>query len=135
MAGGMPGTACVGSARRATARSAKNLWEGPMADPGLEQLRREPFPLRGRVALVTGASRRAGIGYAVARRLAALGASLFLHSYAPHDRQQPWGDDPGGAEAVIAGVRSALAAPDASVSHLELDLARPEAPAELAGAA
>jgi 3-oxoacyl-[acyl-carrier protein] reductase len=106
-----------------------------MADPGLEPLRRDPLPLRGRVALVTGASRRAGIGYAVARRLAALGASLFLHSYAPHDRQQPWGDDPGGAGAVVAGVRSALAVPGASVSHMELDLARPEAPAELVGAA
>lgn len=34
------------------------------------------LPLRGRVAVVTGVSRRAGIGYAVARRLAALGASL-----------------------------------------------------------
>jgi 3-oxoacyl-[acyl-carrier protein] reductase len=92
---------------------------------------RDPLPLRGRVALVTGVSRRAGIGYAVARRLAALGASLFLHHYAPHDRDQPWGDDPGGAEAVVAGVRSALAAADASVGHMELDLALPEAPAQL----
>jgi 3-oxoacyl-[acyl-carrier protein] reductase len=87
------------------------------------------------VALVTGVSRRAGIGYAVARRLAALGASLFLHHYAPHDRDQPWGDDPGGAEAVVAGVRSALAAADASVGHMELDLALPEAPAQLIDAA
>ena len=45
--------------------------------------------------MVTGVSRRAGIGYAIARRLAALGASLFLHHYAPHDRDQPWGADPG----------------------------------------
>ena len=35
-----------------------------------DQLRRDPLPLRGRVALVTGVSRRAGIGYAIARRLA-----------------------------------------------------------------
>jgi 3-oxoacyl-[acyl-carrier protein] reductase len=71
----------------------------------------------------------------VARRLAALGASLFLHHYAPHDRDQPWGDDPGGTDAVLAGVRSALAATDASIHHLELDLALPEAPDRLIEAA
>jgi len=104
-------------------------------EPSLDQLRRDPLPLRGRTALVTGVSRRAGIGYAVACRLAALGASLFLHHYAPHDRDQPWGEDPGGTEAVLAGVRSALAATDASIHHLELDLARPEAPVRLIEAA
>jgi 3-oxoacyl-[acyl-carrier protein] reductase len=104
-------------------------------EPSLDQLRRDPLPLRGRAALVTGVSRRAGIGYAVARRLAALGASLFLHHYVPHDRDQPWGEDPGGIQAVVAGVRDALAAVDASVHHLELDLALPEAPARLIEAA
>ena len=104
-------------------------------EPAADQLRRDPLPLRGRIAMVTGVSRRAGIGYAIARRLAALGASLFLHHYAPHDRDQPWGDDPGGAEAVLAGVQSALAADDASVRHMELDLALPEAAAQLIDAA
>jgi 3-oxoacyl-[acyl-carrier protein] reductase len=110
-------------------------------EPAAEQLSRDPLPLRGRVALVTGVSRRAGIGYAVARRLAALGAGLFLHQYAPHDRDQPWGEDPGGPQAVARGVHDALsrgvndADADAHVRWMQLDLALPDAPAELIEAA
>ncbi|MGW6444755.1 SDR family oxidoreductase [Lentzea sp. NPDC055074] len=48
--------------------------------------------LGGRVALVTGVSRREGIGYAIASRLSGLGAELFLHYYHPVD--PPWSDDP-----------------------------------------
>jgi len=104
-------------------------------EPSPDQLRRDPLPLRGRAALVTGVSRRAGIGYAVARRLAALGASLFLHQYAPHDRDQPWGSDPGGPQAVARGVHDAEADAEARVRWLQLDLALPSAPAELIDAA
>jgi 3-oxoacyl-[acyl-carrier protein] reductase len=104
-------------------------------EPAPGQLRRDPLPLRGRAALVTGVSRRAGIGYAIARRLAALGASLFIHHYAPHDRDQPWGADPGGIHAVISGVISALATDSARVHDTELDLADPAAPVQLVNAA
>jgi 3-oxoacyl-[acyl-carrier protein] reductase len=98
-------------------------------------LRRDPFPLRGRVAVVTGVSRRAGIGYAIARRLAALGASLFLHQYAPHDHDQPWGADPGGPQAVIAGVAGARGGDQAAVQAIDLDLTEPDAPSRLVDAA
>jgi 3-oxoacyl-[acyl-carrier protein] reductase len=82
--------------------------------------------LTGRVALVTGVSRRAGIGFAIAQRLIAQGVSVFLHSFAPHDAAQPWGADPDGGE----GVAAALGGPD-RIGHRELDLGRPDAPAAL----
>ena len=87
-------------------------------------------PLTGRVAVVTGVSRQAGIGFAIARRLLADGASVFTHSWTPHDVEQPWGADPGG----IDGVLGALGEPD-RVGHLAADLGSPDAPAVVLDAA
>ncbi|SFK16411.1 SDR family oxidoreductase [Streptomyces pini] len=96
--------------------------------------RRDPLPLLGRTALVTGASRRAGIGYAIARRLVAYGASVHLHHHTPHDAEQPWGADPEGPGALAADLRT-LAADGATVTHGPGDLTAPGAPAEVVGAA
>lgn len=57
------------------------------------------------MAVVTGASRRAAIGVAVARRLVADGAAVLLHSWVAHDEQQPWGADPLGPAAVVDELR------------------------------
>ncbi|MGB3732716.1 SDR family oxidoreductase [Microbacterium sp.] len=77
------------------------------------------LPLSGRTALVTGVSRRAGIGFAVATTLASLGASVFIHHYRPHDLDQPWGGDD--LAAVRQGIRNALV-PGAQQGDLHADL-------------
>lgn len=89
--------------------------------------------LAGRCAVVTGVSRRAGIGLAIARRLAALGADLFLQGWAPHDAAQPWGADPDGVEGLAAGLRREH--PDVSIAHGTHDFADPAAPAACLAAA
>ena len=81
-------------------------------------------PLEGRVALVTGVSRRQGIGYAIAQRLAGLGADLFVQHHVAHDASQPWGAD--SVDEVLA---------DLGAQGLGVDLARPDAPDELMAAA
>ncbi|MBA2307729.1 MAG: SDR family oxidoreductase [Pseudonocardiales bacterium] len=93
---------------------------------------REPFPLRGRVAVVTGASRRDGIGYAIACRLAAYGASVFVHHFVSHDRDQEWGADDIGE--VLSGIRAHLAA-GAELGEASADLADPDAPQAVIDAA
>ena len=88
----------------------------------------EPSSLAGRVALVTGAGRRVGIGAAVAARLRAGGARVMLHSWSRHDADQPWGADPEGPDAVLRE----LGGPGTDLDHVQLDLADPDSPAELA---
>jgi len=80
-------------------------------------------PLEGRVVLVTGVSRQAGIGYAIARRLIHDGASVFLHSWSAHDSGLPWGTDRGGITALLKSLGRA----GPKLAHLELDLSVPEA--------
>ncbi|WP_295146993.1 SDR family oxidoreductase [Saccharopolyspora sp.] len=91
-------------------------------------LARDPHPLRGRAALVTGASRRQGIGFAIARRLAAWGGSVFLHHHRPHDGEQPRGADD--ADEVRAGVSRHLVG-DARVADAPGDLVEPGEPERL----
>ncbi|GAA4001925.1 SDR family oxidoreductase [Allokutzneria multivorans] len=92
------------------------------------------FPLRGRAALVTGVSRRAGIAFAVAERLASLGADVLAQSWEAHDAEQPWGADPLGVIYVIDELRRRLPSGAGRIEHVEADFAEPDAPAAVVDA-
>lgn len=84
-----------------------------------------------RVALVTGVSRRRGIGAAVARALAADGVGVFLTYYRPYDAAMPWGGDADGPAALLAELREG----GARAGGMERDLTDPEASEDLFAAA
>ena len=71
-------------------------------------------------------SRRAGIGFAIARRLLGAGASVFIQGWSANDERQSWGAEPGGTEAV---------ARELGVDFVEADFADPAAPAAVVEAA
>ncbi len=65
------------------------------------------LPLVGRTAVITGVSRRRGIGFAVASRLASMGASLAVHHHLPHDMEEYGASDD--LETLLAELRESLA--------------------------
>ena len=86
---------------------------------------RDRLPLAGRTVLVTGVSRRVGIGHAIACRAADYGASVVAHHYRPHDASQPWGADD--IDAVMASIRTHLVG-SARLIDIPADLAAPGEP-------
>lgn len=78
----------------------------------------------GRVAVVTGASRRRGIGAAICRALAAGGAHVLFTHWSGYDDAMPWGTDEAGPE----GLREELRAAGVRAEDLEVDLSLPDAP-------
>jgi 3-oxoacyl-[acyl-carrier protein] reductase len=104
---------------------------GYVLDLGLTRPDRGHRPVGQRVAVVTGASRARGIGAAVVRRLAADGCAVLVHGWEPHDAEQPWGADEGGAAALV----EELAGRGRQVELVEADLADPSAPQAVVDAA
>ncbi|MGO1315870.1 MAG: SDR family oxidoreductase [Cellulomonadaceae bacterium] len=76
-------------------------------------------PFSGQTVLVTGVSRRRGIGFAVACAFARAGASVFVHHFAAHDADQPWGGDD--LAAVADAIRAELS-PGARFGEMAADL-------------
>ena len=87
--------------------------------------------LEGRVALITGVSRRRGIGIAIARHLGQLGAQLFLHGFTPFDRSQPYGVDAEGTEVLAHQLQQ----DGITVAHMEANFLDADAPTNVVNAA
>lgn len=97
--------------------------------------------LTGRVAIVTGASRRRGIGAAICRALASHGADVLFTHWQPYDRDEGVGLDREGPALLERELRALgrravalavdLALPDAHLTVLHAAMARLGAPAIL----
>ncbi|WP_090574351.1 SDR family oxidoreductase [Paenibacillus sp. OV219] len=83
--------------------------------------------LTGRIAIVTGASRRAGIGAAVCKELAFQGADVFFTHWDNYDQQMPWGSNQVESEQLQEEIRSM----GVRCEHLKLDLSLSENMVEL----
>ena len=83
--------------------------------------------LSGRVAVVTGASRRVGIGAAICRMFAHHGADILFTHWQPYDAEQDYGSDPEGPEELRRELRDL----GVRAESLEIDLADPSAPARV----
>ena len=83
--------------------------------------------LAGKVALVTGVSRKAGIGAAIAHALVEAGADVFTTYYRPYDELMPWGSNASEAQEIVKELR----AKGARAEGMEADLSDPESAARL----
>ncbi len=83
--------------------------------------------LTGKIAIVTGASRKAGIGAAISRALAGAGAWVFITYYRPYDATMPWGSNGDDTEALLAELRTL----SIRAAGMELDLTQIDAPVTL----
>jgi 3-oxoacyl-[acyl-carrier protein] reductase len=87
--------------------------------------------LKGKFALVTGASRGNGIGAAICGALAMQGANILFTTWQAYDREQPYGVDVNGPMAL----EQALLNCGVKVRRLEIDLAHSDCAAQVLDAA
>lgn len=82
-------------------------------------------------ALVTGVSRRIGIAFTVARRLAADGHTVFATGWTPHDAEQPWGADELDEQALTGALNDGLPPGAPPIAYRQDDLTDPAVPGRL----
>jgi 3-oxoacyl-[acyl-carrier protein] reductase len=80
-----------------------------------------------RVAVVTGVSRRQGIGFAIVQRLLDDGLSVLVQSWAAHDAEQPW--SPGAGE--LGAVIEELGGLGDRLDHIEANFSAADAPRQV----
>jgi 3-oxoacyl-[acyl-carrier protein] reductase len=80
-----------------------------------------------RTALVTGASRRIGIGAAVCRALAAAGNDICFTHWSPYDATMPWGADHDN----ITALKAEIEAMGVRCISIEADLSQPDSAAKI----
>lgn len=83
--------------------------------------------LQGRIAIVTGVSRRQSIGTAICRSFAREGADVFFTHWSEYDRSQIHGADSDWPEQLMAELRNT----GVRTESMELDLSHPGAPSRL----
>src|SRR5215213_5884383 len=98
----------------------------PPPPEALEPMLSDEFgvDLTSRVAIVTGASRRRGIGAAICRALAGHGADVLFTHWQAYDQTQPLGVDPEGPTELLRELRAFGVRAD----ELAVNLADPVAP-------
>jgi 3-oxoacyl-[acyl-carrier protein] reductase len=80
--------------------------------------------LAGKVAVITGVTRRAGLGAAIARELVEAGAFVFITHFREYDKRQAWGVTPDEPESILAALGDQCAG-------IDLDLSGPSAAVDL----
>jgi 3-oxoacyl-[acyl-carrier protein] reductase len=83
--------------------------------------------LKGKIALITGVSRKKGVGFAIAQALAQSGVSVFLAYFRPYDAQIHKEESSQEIEGIVKEVEQT----GSEVETLEIDLSLPESPKKL----
>lgn len=82
------------------------------------------FPnLKDKTVIVTGASRRRGIGAAICRAFAQQGCNIFFTTFSAYDAEMDWGADKDGANIL----REQLCTMGIKAQYLDIDLSCPDA--------
>ncbi len=89
------------------------------------------YQLKDKIALITGVSRKKGIGAAICLGLAEVGVHVFTTYFRPYDQTMSWGSVEQEAVEIIQEVKSR----GVNATGIEKDLRDPEAPAEIFDAA